>query len=261
MNFDLTQTVTKDNLIMEPFPHFKIVNALPWNLYDQLSNEFPESHIMSTAGWYFNGDRWELSESRKTNFKARRYRQHEFESRVLSALWKEFIDYHNSLDYKNRVVDLFEPGIEKYYNKYKDRFRDMPVSRRQEDIKPNTLAMELQFVLNGLQETTVRTIHLDNPKQLFAGLLYMRKPEDTGIGGDLQIFKKNTDKPEFTGFREINPDHVDLVDTVHYRANTMFLFLNTIDTLHGVTPRTQSNCFRRYINVDAHQDQKLFTVE
>ena len=88
----------------------------------------------------------------------------------------------------------------------------------------------------------------------------MRKPEDRSTGGDIQMFKSLVDNPEFTGIREVNPDQVTWAGTVPYQANTMVLFLNTKDTLHGVTPRTGADCFRRYINIDAHQDRKLFQV-
>jgi hypothetical protein len=120
--------------------------------------------------------------------------------------------------------------------------------------------MEVQFVLNGMQDETVRTIHLDNSRELFAGLLYMRKDEDTSTGGDIQVFRKTVDSPEFSGIREVNPAQVTVAGTVPYRANTMILFLNTIDTLHGVTPRLGASCVRRYINIDAHQKNKLFTL-
>lgn len=244
MNLDVTQTITQDDLIMDPCPYYYIKNALPWVIYNQLVNEYPEDYMSDE----------------KIHFQARRYCQHEFEPSTISPLWKEFIEYHNSIEYKNRVLDLFGPALEKYYPELAQGFRDSPVSPRHSGI-PGTVQMELQFVLNGQQEETVRTIHLDNARELFAGLLYMRKPDDLSLGGDIQMFRKLVDRPEFyPGTREVNPLHVELAGTVPYCANTMVLFLNTIDTLHGVTPRVGANCFRRYINIDAHQKRKLFTI-
>jgi len=244
MNLDVTQSVTKDDLILDPCPYFYIKDALPWNLYDQLVAEYPESHMMQDG---------------KTHFQARRYRQHEFVPGTISPLWQEFVTYHNSQGYKNRVLDLFEPAIDKYYPELKNSLATSAVSERHAGL-PGTVQMEVQFVLNGQQETTVRTIHIDNSRELFAGLLYMRRSEDISTGGDIQVFRKIVAAPEFTGIREVNPDHVTLAGTVPYQANTMILFLNTADTLHGVTPRIGANCVRRYVNIDAHQDRKLFRL-
>lgn len=244
MNLDVTQTVTKDDLIMDPCPYFCIHDALPQALYDQLISEYPEEHMMQDG---------------KRNFQARRYRQHEITEGTVSPLWKEFIAYHNTKQYKDRVLDLFEPALEKYYKAFAQELRNADVSERHTG-KPGTVQMEVQFVLNGLQEETVRTPHLDNSRELFAGLLYMRKPEDASTGGDIYVFKKLVPRPEYTGIREVNKEQVQSAGCVPYRANTMILFLNTHDTIHGVTPRVGSNCVRRYINIDAHQDRKLFKV-
>ena len=244
MNLDVTQTITVDDLIMDPCPYFYIHNALPESLYNQLAAEYPEAHMMQDG---------------KITFQARRYRQHEFVEDTISTLWQEFIDYHTSQAYKDRVLSLFAPALEKYYPEYANTLISAPVTPRHSGVS-GAVQMELQFVLNGQQEETVRTIHLDNAKELFAGLLYMRKPEDRSTGGDIQMFKSLVDNPEFTGIREVNPTQVTWAGTVPYQANTMVLFLNTKDTLHGVTPRTGADCFRRYINIDAHQDRKLFQV-
>lgn len=244
MNLDVTQTITKDDLIVDPCPYFYIKDALPWDLYDQLIADYPEEYMMQDG---------------KTTFQARRYRQHEIVEGTVSQLWKDFIAYHNSIEYKNRVLDLFEPALEKYYKDIHQELKQAGVSERHSGVK-GTVQMELQFVLNGQQEETVRTIHLDNSRELFAGLLYMRKPEDQSTGGDIQMFRKKVPNPEFSGVREVNPTQVELAGTVQYQANTMVLFLNTADTLHGVTPRIGANCFRRYINIDAHQDRKLFQI-
>lgn len=244
MNLDVTQTITKADLIMDPCPYFCIHNALPESLYDQLVAEYPEAHMMQDG---------------KTHFQARRYRQHDFVPGTVSPLWQEFVEYHNSKAYKDRVLDLFEPALEKYYSSFAQELRAADVSERH-DSQSGTVQMEVQFVLNGQQDTTVRTTHLDNSRELFAGLLYMRKPEDTSTGGDIKVFRKIVPTPEYTGIREVNPDHVVEAGTVPYRANTMILFLNTHDSLHGVTPRIGASCVRRYINIDAHQDRKLFRL-
>lgn len=248
MNLDVTQSITQADLIQDPCPYFWIREALPWSLYDQLVAQYPEQHMMQDG---------------KTHFQARRYRQHEFEPGTITPLWQEFVAYHNTREFKDRVLDLFAPAIMRYYPAYQSAWKEADVIARHQGpgaSQPAAIALEVQFVLNGQQETTVRTTHLDNSRELFAGLLYMRRPEDTSSGGDIQVFRKTVDSPEFTGIREVRADHVAVAGTVPYRANHMILFLNTQDTLHGVTPRIGANCVRRYINIDAHQSHKLFRL-
>lgn len=244
MNLDVTQSVTKDDLILDPCPYFCIPNALPDALYDQLVAEYPEDHMMQGP---------------KTHFQARRYRQHEFVPGTVTPLWQDFVAYHNSVAYKNRVLDLFEPAMDKYYADLKLTLQKAPVSARHSG-QPGSVQLEVQFVLNGIQPETVRTIHLDNSRELFAGLLYMRRPEDVSTGGDIHVYRKLVSRPTYTGIREVDPTQVVTAGSVPYRANTMILFLNTADSLHGVTPRLNANCVRRYVNIDAHQDRKLFTL-
>ena len=248
MNLDVTQSITRDDLRQDPCPYFHIPDALPASIYDQLVAEYPEAHMMQDG---------------KTRFQARRYRQHEFEPGTITPLWQEFVTYHTSREFKDRVLALFEPAIERYYQQYKAAWQAADVAIRHESPGAKgsgTVAMELQFVLNGQQEETVRTTHLDNAKELFAGLLYMRKPEDSSTGGDIQMFRKLVDRPEYQGIREVNPAHVAPAGSVPYQANHMILFLNTADSIHGVTPRIGATCLRRYINIDAHQDRRLFDI-
>ena len=39
-----------------------------------------------------------------------------------------------------------------------------------------------------ITETTSRTPHIDNPMEMWAGLLYMPCKEDTSTGGEFQLY-------------------------------------------------------------------------
>lgn len=243
MNMDVTQRLTAQDLKLDPYPYFYIQDALPQDLYDQLAAEYPESWMMQDG---------------KTHFQARRYRQHEFAPGTVSAMWQQFTEYHNSLAFKNRLISLFRAGLEQHYPQHLSDFEAADVIERHGG-KTGVMQMEVQFVLNGRQEETVRTAHLDNGRELWAGLFYMRKPEDTSTGGDLQVFR-TTREPRFHDIREVDMSDVEVVDTLPYQPNTLALFLNTRTSIHGVTPRLDAPCVRRYINMTAHADRKLFKV-
>lgn len=243
MNIDVTQKLTPQDLRLDPFPYFYVQDALPADVYQQLADEYPESYMMQDG---------------KEHFQARRYRQHEFVEGTVSPLWQQFTEYHNSLAFKNRLMWLFDQALKKYYPESVDAWQNAPVVQRHGD-KPNSMQMEIQFVLNGTQEETVRTAHLDNGNELWAGLFYMRKPEDTSSGGDLQAYKATT-TPRFHGKREVDLADVEAVATLPYVENSLVWFLNTKESIHGVTPRLGAPCVRRYINMTAHADRKLFKV-
>ena len=40
-------------------------------------------------------------------------------------------------------------------------------------------------------------------------------------------------------------EYVKLEKTIKYKPNTFLIFLNSVDSLHGVTPRSVTNYYRR----------------
>ena len=100
-------------------------------------------------------------------------------------------------------------------------------------------------------ETTSRTPHIDNPVEIYAGLLYMRKPEDDSKGGNFTIHE-TTDKITMvnkTLGRQVE-DHLHrAVKQVPYKRNVFCMFLNVLDSVHSVTPRIGATERRRSINI------------
>jgi hypothetical protein len=50
------------------------------------------------------------------------------------------------------------------------------------------------------------------------------------------------------------------VVSVPYEANTLVLFLNSPNSVHGVTPRPPTPHVRRYINFQVELSRDLFTL-
>ena len=80
--------------------------------------------------------------------------------------------------------------------------------------------------------------------------------------GGLNIYK-NKDGVQWKAIkgRKVDPDDIKKVDHVPYKRNTMVCFLNSLNSLHGVTPREFPTHTRRYINIDGHIVEKLFTFK
>ena len=57
-------------------------------------------------------------------------------------------------------------------------------------------------------------------------------------------------------------DHqVELVDMVKYRANTLVLFITSLNSVHGVTKRLPTKHVRRYVNMLAEFREPLFDLQ
>jgi hypothetical protein len=99
----------------------------------------------------------------------------------VASVWQDFFEAHTSQKYYKKVLDIFKddlPNIE--------WFRNQQVSVRNSSTTDQVVT-ETQFVVHNPIKETTRTDHLDNPMEIYAGLFYMRRPEDTAEGGDFVI--------------------------------------------------------------------------
>lgn len=241
MNLSVLQKATKADLNMDPFPYVVIENALPEPIFKQLLDEFPEQAVIDRGG-LFDGHTHRLLAPEVLGAKD------------IPGIWKEFFDFHVSDQCYREAIELLEPGLALFYPGRLDAIRKARTSVR--NVRDSDIELDCQFVLNQPNKETSRTIHLDNPRELYAMLLYVRPPEDTVGGGDLQIYRMRHDRVGMTGVREANPDDLECVKGVTYAANTLVLFLNTPKSFHGVSVRERGNCNRRSINIIAELPKK-----
>ena len=98
------------------------------------------------------------------------------------------------------------------------------------------------------QKSSVRGPHVDNPVELIGGLFYLKNDKDMATGGDLNLFESSK-KIYFKGKAEVdNEKDLNLVKTIKYTKNKCVFFLNTLKTLHSVTPRSEGIYTRNLIN-------------
>lgn len=243
MNLSVLQNFKSENLHLSPFPYICIENALPTDLYDQLAAEYPESILNDGP----------------TSFSDFRYCQEDFSPKYVTPLWKKFVDFHTSKEYKDQLIKILKPALEKYYPDIVEKYLNSAVCLRHQAVK-GALRLEVQFVMNSPDTKSIRTPHLDQGRELFACLFYFKKPEDESTGGDLIIYKKTTDPFVFNSGRIAPVDQIEEVDRVPYKANTLAVFLNTPDSIHGVSQRVDPKIIRRYVNIDGHVEEKLFRL-
>ncbi len=233
----------KTDYFKKPYPHVIIKNALPTELYQSLADEFPVNEIK---------EKLPLIEGHTHRYLANDVL---YKKRIpVSEKWTNFFKAHTSQEYYDKVIDLFSEDMP-----YSKTVTNKKVMVRGVDESHGEMVTDTQFVVhNPINVGTTRTTHIDNPQELYAGLLYFRQPNDTSIGGNFEIF----DTEEVKGVhkqkgREITQNtKKTLVRTVEYEANTFVMFLNTGKSVHGVTPRHNATVERLSINIIAETRSK-----
>ena len=244
MNLSVLQNFKPEHFKMEPFPHIHIPQVLPWSLYKDLEETYPEELMLK---------------GKTKGFDTRRYQQKDFDYSRITALWKAFADYHTSKFFKDEAIKALQDGVKHHYgDKLYIKYARSNVGPRYSDSK-DTIKMEMQFVINAIDSEFIRTPHVDQERELFAFLFYFKKFDDKIDDGGLTIYKKKTaGEWRKTIGREADLNDIEPVYNVQYRQNTMVGFLNTVNSLHGVAPRKDPTSVRRYINIDCHVREKLF---
>lgn len=242
----------KKNIILKniPYPYLIIDNALPDNIYDELDNSFPEYDKII-----------KLDRSDKGYQENTAYRYGAYQSLIdpkIPEIWKDFINYHTSVDFCNEVFEIFAEGIKKIYKATREKLPNKEnIGIRFRDKK--NFNTDCQFVINTPTsgETTVIEPHLDNAKEFYAGLLYMKNKEDLSKGGNLTTHSF-IGNPSFYGNSLVRESKAKLIEEIEYKANRLVLFLNSPLSIHGVTKREKTDTYRKYINIIGEFNNKLF---
>ena len=223
-------------LIKDPYPHFIIENALPDDLYDHLDREWPGQQLLTTQP-FDNGICYRLKADEM------------LKPSVVSDVWREFTEYHTSVEFYKQVADVFGdlmPSVAEI---------EKTLSPRGWDKGADHIGTDCQTVMHEPIDYSSRTPHIDNPREIYAGLLYMPYRDDHSTGGEFQLHETDKDITEVnkSGGREVPADKQGtIVKSVPYRKNTLVMFLNNSSrTVHSVSPRINATMHRRSVNIIA----------
>ncbi len=235
MNLNLLQKGAQ--VVVDPYPHVIIEDALPWDVYEELERTFPENAILSTNPF---------DDGVCYRYKADKLLQEAFKPEI----WREFTQFHTSAEWFNSVIRTFEPWVPASLHK-QHTAQELGARGWADDEKK--LWTDCQLVMHKpITETTTRTPHLDNPMEIYAGLLYMPHPEDTGTGGEFQIHasKGTINEVNKTLGRQVNESNDGgVIKTVPYKRNTFALFCNVQHAIHSVSLRQNPTQWRRSVNI------------
>ena len=230
----------KPTVQIDPYPHVIIEDALPWDLYEALENSFPEGMVMQQQNAYDDGICFRLKADKLLD-----------QTGSVPGVWKEFTRYHTSAEWFNQVNELFRPYMPNVLHK---TFTEDDLGARGWADENKNIWTDCQLVMHKpIEERTTRTPHIDNPMEMWAGLLYMPCPNDQSTGGEFQIYstQSSVQKVDKKAGRQIyDSDLGTVVKTIPYKRNTFVMFANNSpNTVHGVSLRQNATLSRRSVNI------------
>ncbi len=236
-----------------PFAHVAIDAALPADYYAALAQSFPPLEA-------FLRDLERTPENHAARLEFKQLQS----AGMVSDAWRDFFAYHVSREFWRDIVRVFgdelriaHPGLE---NKIGRPLEEWRVKQRGGPEEAD-IALACQFVVNTPTSatTSVKPAHIDRADKVFAGLFYMRRPDDQSTGAGLQLFR-HRGRPVFDK-HETPWNNVEQVDCLAFAANRFIGFVNSVQSVHAVEPRTPSPVPRRYINIIAELPAKAFKPE
>ncbi len=255
----LLSKVKTSDVFIDPFPHIIVKDALEEELFLKLVSEFPSISTINKG-----------MENQGIDLLSSNVRIHYLAKEVLSddtitPLWKKFIALHTSNSFLHEFIYLFKEHILQIYPYFEKEYGFFEtLSSRIRKIDTCVMADVLLDAIISIntpvvnKPNSIRQAHVDLPDKLFAGLFYMRDPQDRSTGGDLELYRFKKGKP--CGFKncEVDDLYVERVKTISYEQNVLVLFLNSSYSLHGVSVRSLTEYPRYFVNLLGEVRKPLF---
>lgn len=256
----LLRGVCRNDIETEPFPHVVVRDAMPPAAYRDFAAHTPHYEAVSWEGNRTSNRRF----SSPAPFLLADPRVHD--------TWKSLVRTHTSPGFFAEIVALFasfwslaNPGLVDRFGPL-DALRAGRVEGHDDDgsaaaFHSFDVLLDARFEVNTPVHgaaSSVRRGHLDNPNRVYSGLFYLRAPEDDSAGGDLELYRWKAGRPGATDRHEIPDAELESVKRVPYAANTLVLFPNGPNALHGVTPRHPTPHQRSYLFLTAVVAEDVF---
>ena len=285
--YSVLQNAQKSDVRLHPYPHVVVENCLPEELYLELERDYPSyKDILKVAkpgrSSIAPNTRVDLRASMVLSSQSKNSKKNS-NNRIVSKSWEEFVKYHSSREFYEEVIDLFGEEVfrkyhgqsmeEKYGTKLREMETEVRLMSRKKNPAPVTLDAQIGVntpVVKG--QSRVRGLHVDNPHELYAGLLYFRDENDPATGGNLEIYECLNGAGKCEEYSEAerlkhrkrvgwdvqfkNLGDFKLVGEVPYEKNMFAMFINSNSSYHAVTPRSASAYPRRLINIAANEYYK-----
>lgn len=254
----LLSKIKPTDIFSEPFPHVVIKDALDEEVYSKLKSEWADIEILRQGE---DNKGTDLSSNKRLHYLA----NESLNDERITPFWKEFIALHTSDTFFQEFLTIFKDHILQMYPDFEQKYGSFEMLksglRKVDTFESVDVLLDALICINTpvvTKPNAVRGAHIDLPDKLFAGLFYLRDPQDTSTGGNLEIYKFKNSKPY--GFRSsaIDDSYIKHVKTIEYDRNVLILFLNSVYSLHGVSVRSLTDSPRYFVNLVGEVKQPLF---
>lgn len=239
----------------DPFPHMVVSDALPPALFDALrkgSNAFDGA----------------LSRRYKGPNRYHRLSSSELLSGDLGEVprcWQDFVRDHVAPEFFQAGLRLFasslgtaRASIEPMLGR---AFEQCAVAARFQGTGDVHLDCQFVRVSPAVERGSPLGPHLDREVALWGGLLYLGDG-DGGGGGDLVLYRfREPDRREYWRDRSIPGSLLTISKVIAAKPNTFVMFLNSPDSVHGVTPREPGGAGRDLVNFVCEFNRPHFSIE
>jgi hypothetical protein len=258
-NLSILQNFKSRLVQNDPFPHFVIENALPADLYHRLEQQYPSAETIFSRHARKKSELQMESNARYDISAAAVHADANFDI----GLWREFVLYHTSQNFLDELLEKLGNTVASRYDwlvplmcKKSPTGRPRAgVRRYKDDTRECEVALDCQVGMNSpvsSTPSTVKSLHLDNSAELFAGLFYLRDANDTSTGGDLELYRwKNGRTFSFYDKRYIRLENAELINAISYGPNKFVWLLNSLNAIHSVSVRNVTPFPRRLVNIIA----------
>jgi hypothetical protein len=244
---------TAASVVSEPFPHVVIDDALEPELYQALVSSFPDQKS-------FVGDG-----ATQNNCNYRIPGRDLISDPNYARVWRELSAHHTSNGFFGEVVTVFGDAIRSLHPAL-----ETGIGKRLEDAATNVrnaepiadFAMDCQITWTSpvRRRSSSAPCHVDREVALYAGMLYMRPPDDHADGGDLELYRFRPGQRRYNADRSVDLRRVETVKKIAYAANRLVFFIHSPDSIHGVTQRSPTPLPRLHINFIAEARERVFIL-
>jgi len=256
-------TTILDNLreiYTHPYIHARWFRVLPPDDYNRLMTAYPSmAKVIGTRKWQQNS-RYDLDAAEL------------LQDDEIDPVMQDFIEVHTSNLFWQKIVDIFGGQIRKKYpyleasigKSLEDFTVGVRNAKRHEDDEPVEVEMDAKPGYNTpvTKRSSVRGPHVDNPRELFAAIMYCRERNDVTPGGNFVIHRavSRSSSWRWHGKNELYPENFTRHAVAIYQDNTGVAFINELKAVHSVTARPETKHPRRLMNFIAELRQPLFTI-
>jgi hypothetical protein len=252
MILSLLSRIRAVDVVAEPFPHLIARDVLDPALCDRLIAEFPPNGVVAEGEPPGSNRRFSYPAARAAD------------DARLSPLWQDFVRAHVSQGFLDDLVRLFGDHVARLYPHLGARARPLRAGVRNADSFGHVdVLLDAQVSINTPvtgPPTSVRTVHVDDPHKVFAGLFYLRHPADDSRGGDLELYRLKGRAFAFHRGPYMDQRYVERVATVGYQKNVLVVLVNSLHSLHGVSVRHPTPWTRCFFNLVAEVAAPLFDL-